>query len=153
MTPENNSPSKLTIIGSDNGLSPSRRQAIIRTNAGILLVRTLGTHFNEVLSEIHTFSLKKMHLKMSSEKFCLGLNVLIGIRFQPIKCNLCTLSSTSLKWFLSHNSVISWHWYIGVTLPTIQFCIYPKSHCGDEWYWFVEQENIEIKLRSQSLIS
>ena len=31
--------SKLTIIGSDNGLSPSRRQAIIWTNAGILLIR------------------------------------------------------------------------------------------------------------------
>ena len=27
--------SKLTIIGSDNGLSPGRRQAIIWTNAGI----------------------------------------------------------------------------------------------------------------------
>ena len=35
--------SKLTIIGSDNGLSPGRRQAIIWTNAGILLTRTLGT--------------------------------------------------------------------------------------------------------------
>ena len=30
--------SKLTIIGSDNGLSPGRRQAIIWTNAGILNV-------------------------------------------------------------------------------------------------------------------
>ena len=28
--------SDLTIIGSDNDLSPGRRQAIIRTNAGIL---------------------------------------------------------------------------------------------------------------------
>ena len=34
--------SKLTIIGSDNGLSPGRRQAIIWTNAGIWLIRTLG---------------------------------------------------------------------------------------------------------------
>ena len=30
--------SKLTIIGSDNGLSPGRHQAIIWTNAGILLI-------------------------------------------------------------------------------------------------------------------
>ena len=29
--------SKLTIIGSDNDLAPGRRQAIIWTNAGILL--------------------------------------------------------------------------------------------------------------------
>ena len=33
---------KLTIIGSDNGLSPCRRQAVIWTNAGILLIRPLG---------------------------------------------------------------------------------------------------------------
>ena len=32
----------LTIIGSDNGLSPGRRQAIIWTSAGILLFWTLG---------------------------------------------------------------------------------------------------------------
>ena len=72
--------SKLTIIGSDDVLSPGRRQAIIWTNAGILLIRTLGTNFSEILSEIHAFSFKKMHLKMSSAKwrpFCLGLNVLI----------------------------------------------------------------------------
>ena len=35
--------SRLTIIGSDNGLTPGRRRAIILTNAGILLIRTLGT--------------------------------------------------------------------------------------------------------------
>ena len=39
--------SKLTIIGSDNGLSPERRQAIIWTNAGILLIGPLGTNFSE----------------------------------------------------------------------------------------------------------
>ena len=39
---------KLTIIGSDNGLSPERRQAIIWTNAGILLIGPLGTNFSEI---------------------------------------------------------------------------------------------------------
>ena len=43
---------KLTIIGSDNGLSPGRRQAIIWTNAGILLIGPLGTNFSEILIEI-----------------------------------------------------------------------------------------------------
>ena len=69
----------LTTIASGNGLSPSRRQAIIWTNAGMLLIRPLGTNFSEILIEIHTFSFKKMHLKMSSAKrrpFWLGLNVL-----------------------------------------------------------------------------
>ena len=70
----------LSIIGSDNGLSPARRQAIIWTNAGILSIRSLGTHFTEILSKNHTFSFKKMHLKTSSAKWrpsCLGLNVLM----------------------------------------------------------------------------
>ena len=76
---------KLTIIGSDNGLSPERRQAIIWTNAGILLIGPLGTNFSEILIEIQTFSLKKMRLKVSSAKrrpFCLGLNVLRPISTQ-----------------------------------------------------------------------
>ena len=71
---------KLTIIGSDNGLSSDRRQAIIWTNAGILLIGSLGTNFSEILIEILTFSFEKMHLKVPSAKrrpFCLGLNVLI----------------------------------------------------------------------------
>ena len=37
------------IIGSDNGSSPVRRQAIIWTNARILLIHTLGTNFSEIL--------------------------------------------------------------------------------------------------------
>ena len=72
----------LTIIGSDNGLSPGRRQAIIRTNAGKLLIRPLGTTFSEILIEILIFSFKKMCLKVSSAErrpFCLGLNVLIHV--------------------------------------------------------------------------
>ena len=71
--------SKLTTIGSDNSLSPGRRQAIIWTNDGILLIRTLGTNFSEIISKIHPFSFKKMHLKMSSAKWRLsrlGLNEL-----------------------------------------------------------------------------
>ena len=69
---------KLTIIGSDNGLSPGRHQAIIWTNAGILLIGPLGTNFSEILIEIQTFSLTKIRLKISSAKCCsfrLGLNV------------------------------------------------------------------------------
>ena len=59
----------ITIIGSDNGLSPGRRQAIIWTNAGILLIRPSGTNFSEILIGNQTFSFKKIHLKMSSAKW------------------------------------------------------------------------------------
>ena len=75
--------SKVTIIASDNGLSPGRRQAIIWNNAGMLSVGLLGTDFSEIFIQILTFSFKKMRLKVSSGKwrpFCLGLNVLTHYR-------------------------------------------------------------------------
>ena len=101
---------KLTIIGSDNGLSPGRRQAIIWTNAGILLIGPLGTNFSEILIEIHKFLFKEMHLKLSSGKwrpFCLGLIVLtfvskMGPRntgVQPGYGFACTVSgSLNISW-------------------------------------------------------
>ena len=70
----------LTIVGSDNGLLPGRRQTIIWTNGWILLIGPLGTNFSEILIRIQTFSFKKMHLKLSSAKwhpFCLSLNVIM----------------------------------------------------------------------------
>ena len=57
---------KLTSINSDNGLSPDWHQAIIWTNAGILLIEPLGIKYSEILIEILTFSFKKMRLKVSS---------------------------------------------------------------------------------------
>ena len=81
---------KLTIIGSDNGLSPVRRQAIIWTNAGILLIGPSGTNFSEILIEIQTFWLKKIRLKTSSAKCCsfrLGLNWDLEVHICVSKCD------------------------------------------------------------------
>ena len=47
--------SNLTIIGSDNGLLPGRHQAAIWTNAWIMLIGPLGTHFSKISIEIQTF--------------------------------------------------------------------------------------------------
>ena len=47
---------KLTITGSDNGLSPGQCQAIIWTNAGIL---SIGINSREILSKIYTFHSRK----------------------------------------------------------------------------------------------
>ena len=72
----------LTIIGSDNGLSPDR-QAIIWTNACLWLIIVI----NEIGSKTQQFSYKIMSLKMSSAKwwsFCLGpkmLNIIKGLRY------------------------------------------------------------------------
>ena len=74
---------KLSIIGSNNGLSPDRRQAIIWTNAGILLIGSLEANFNdEIFIGIHSFSFKKICFIMPSGKwrpFCLGLNMLMAM--------------------------------------------------------------------------
>ena len=86
----------LIIIGSDNSLSPDRRQAIIWTNAGIL-IGPVKTNFSEIRVRIQTFSLKKIHLKMLSAKwhpFFLGLNMLNKQYSRDIR-RLAT------QWFLS----------------------------------------------------
>ena len=124
----------LTIIGSDNGLSPGRRQAITWTNAGLLLIGPLGTNFNEIFFGIQTFSFKKMHLKMLSGKWppsCLGLNVLmaccllgpvqylsyrwLSIKMHPLITSEENFSHTSMKRSLNakyskwhHVSAVKW---------------------------------------------
>ena len=85
----------LVIIGSSNGLSPGRLQAIIWTNARLLLIWPLGTNFSEIVIEIDIFSFKKMHLKISSGKcrpFCLGLNVLSQCYISVAKKKLHTIT-------------------------------------------------------------
>ena len=79
---------KLTIIGSDNGLSPERRQAIIWTSAVILSIGPLGTNFSEIWIEIRTFSFEKLHLKTSAAKwrlFYLGLNELMPVPASQVR--------------------------------------------------------------------
>ena len=116
----------LTIIGSDNGLSPDRRQAIIRTNDGILLIGPLGTNFSEIVIGIQTFSFKKINLKMSSAKwrpFCLGLNVLnttMSRRGQYIKW--WSVSITPSMYF-----PLSYIWRVSVQPPALRYvhvCVY-----------------------------
>ena len=79
--------SKLAIIGSDNDLSPGRRQSIIWTNAGLLSKRPLGTKFSENLIKMHTFSLNNIHLKISSGKW--------RPFFLSLKCYNLIMSKTS----------------------------------------------------------
>ena len=69
----------LTIIGSDNGLSPGRRQAIIWTNAGILSIGPLRNKLQWNFNRNSNIFIQKMYFKNSFAKWhqsCLGLNVL-----------------------------------------------------------------------------
>ena len=100
--------STLTIIGSENGLLPGQHQAIIWTKAGTLPNGSLGLNFSEISIEIHTFSFKKMHLKMLSGNclpFCPGLNVLT----HPLLCHHCNIKNfTYLPEWFRHVERLSW---------------------------------------------
>ena len=117
---------RYTIIASDNDLSPGGLQAIIWTNAGILLTGPLGTNFSENSIEMHTFSFKKMHLKMSSGKwqpFCLGINVLSS----DLICVLLLLDKKALP---SIKTIIFWAWWIDKGRRCAAWSIFqsPYSH-------------------------
>ena len=91
--------SELTIIGSDNGLSPGWCQAIIWTNAGILVIGPIGTNLSEIVIKIHTLSFKKKYLKMSSAKwrpFCLGLNVFNLFNLWKVSYVVCIIICVAL---------------------------------------------------------
>ena len=62
----------------DNGCR-LQRQAIVRTIARLLMIRTLGISFSEIWSKIQQFSHNKIKLKILSANwrpFCLGLSPL-----------------------------------------------------------------------------
>ena len=113
---------QLITIVSDNGLSLHRRQAITWNNDGILLVGHVGRNFSEILIEIYTFAFKKMHLKMSSEKWrpsCLSLNVLrfvAGLILRIIPYDKGVLSWFIKRILIHHTRV---HFTNGI-LPKIQ---------------------------------
>ena len=128
--------SKLTIIASDNGLSPGRRQAIFWNNAGLLSIGLWGTHFSEILIEILTFSFKKRHLKVSSAKwrpFCLGLNVLNDkMKSRGFKCNPLIFRDyfayAPSQWETTlHCNVVS-HWLGAYTKWSLN--LYQESTCS-----------------------
>ena len=134
---------KLTIIGEDNGLSPGWCQAIILTNAGILLIGPLGTNFSEIIITILTFSFKEMHLKMSFgnwRPFCLGLNVLILSAFltswhSSINISYCLCGWHPPTWMdnLLCKGFLVWRrWFCyqyHFSMHMMYFCWWLGNHC------------------------
>ena len=110
--------SRLTIIRSDNCLSPSPLQALIWTSAGIWFIGPPGTNFSEITIKIHTFSFKKIHLKTLSGKWgpsCLCLNVMMYAYVILVQYGV--LLSTMKQ----SNCIILWEMYVVLssTLPEI----------------------------------
>ena len=119
----------LTSTGSGNGLSPGRRQAIIWTNAGILLIEPLGTNFREILIRIQAFSFKKMHLKMSSAKgrlFSLGLNELMACCIRPCERHMASTQPWCVTMTMAYNNTN------GITAP--ESCHITIGHVSTESY-------------------
>ena len=134
---------KITIIGSDNGLLPGRRQAIIWTYDGILLIRLLGTNFSEILIEIDTFSLTKIHFQMSSGKwrpFCLGLNVTdfqtywLVEHIGGVKNAICRRATATIMFDCpaSRTTLVATRFRVAVICPIIQV-----PHCIRVFFYFV----------------
>ena len=128
---------KLTIIGSDNGLSPGRRQAIIWANVGILLIGPLGTNFSENLVEIVPFSFTKMRLRVSPAKcrpFCLGLNVLIHqpvgdvvvivISKHVLQIEFITICEIVVRWMSQNNNLTEFGIIDNKNSPTAYVTLY-----------------------------
>ena len=111
--------SKLNIIGSDNGLSPGRRQAIIWTSAGILLIGPLGTNFSQILIEVDTFLFKKMHLKSDVWKMAAILS--------PSQCVNIKSHDSKLFLFWSHKASYLVIWCLSPVFPQCAWCLSAAS--------------------------
>ena len=82
---------KLTTIGSDNGLSPGWRQAIMWTNAGILLTGPLGTNFSGI--------------------FILNSNIFIQENaLENVVCRMASILSRPQNWVLKWLPVVALCW-------------------------------------------
>ena len=127
-------------IGSGNGFSPIRRQAIIWTNAGLFSIGPLGTNCSEILIKIQNFSFMTMHLKISSAKwqpFCprgdeLMENHKYSLLMHRIKIkspanSLWNEQHVFVCWFITFQSVLLW-WYYNDKKPT-GYWQYYHSRC------------------------
>ena len=99
--------SNVTIIDSDNGLAPGRGQAIIWTDARILLIRTWGTNFSEILRSQNSYIfiqenlLENVVCKMayiSSGPHCIRLDCICLTTTRVLRDTLAVLS-VSMWWY------------------------------------------------------
>ena len=94
---------KIITISSDNGLLPGRRQAVIWTNAGILLTGPLRISFSEFLIKINTF--------FHSRKCIWKWRLQNGIYFFSASSNCVISIAESLEISVFHYTVeLVLHW-------------------------------------------
>ena len=115
--------SKFTTIGSDDGLLSVYCQAIIWTNAGILLIESLGTQFSEIVIKIHIYAVQKMLLKMSSVKwwpFCFGINVLTAVSWKHHYVRSWVINYNGGIWMYLWSSNYLFIWFTMFSIKSYQ---------------------------------
>ena len=113
--------SKLGIIGTNNGLSPVRCQAIIWTNADLLSIGPLGRNFSDIYIRLPQFSFSKLHLKMSSAKrrlFCLGVNALKPFCIILLQFNWRSGTHIFQPWDFNRDKTMATRQTVGQTIET-----------------------------------
>ena len=76
----------IVYIGSDNYLSPVRRQTITRNDADLLSIGSLRRVSSEIWFNVQNLSFRKIRFKLLSAKyppFCFGLNGL-NMKFEQL---------------------------------------------------------------------
>ena len=95
------------------------------TKTDLLSIEPLWTKFNEVLIEIQTFSLKKIHLKMSSVKCrpsCLALGVIMIETRNNSLVPMCIVTACAVVVFKSSNMVV--------------VLMLSPRYFGSKWLWW-----------------
>ena len=138
--------SKITSIGSDNGLSPGRRQAIFWTTTGILLIWPWGTNFSETFIEIHTFLFKKIYLKLSSAKVAA-----ISSRGDELMCGELWYSQFGSNWTTRLPRPF---WYNASSIQTPQAIVWLRTliwYRSIRWSTYCEISNKNTKHRNTTV--
>ena len=126
--------SKLTIIGSDNGLLPGKRHTIIWANAGLLSIGPLGTNFSENFEHFHS---RKCNRKWR-QPFCLGLSVLIPTFLVPALVPRLLYRRCwwrRVRWQLPWNLSLIGHWRIWIQSKFSKF----QTHFNNEYLQYFQQ--------------
>ena len=137
--------SNLTIFGSDNGLSPGRRQAIIQTTAGILLIGPLGTNCIGFEIKIHIFFLQENIFEnfvwkmttMLSRSGCVNHHAIALIQSLLFAIATIAIDDKPAKHMLSSNLAKSRHKFMKRTLQQYgrALCKISKVLCNCEISW------------------
>ena len=123
------------LVMADNGLAPDRRQAIIWTNAGILLMAPLGTNFSEILIEIGPIFIQEnafenvvcaMSAILSRSQYVDTIKTCGHCHYPAIACHLFDLNLCGS--YFQNNVIMLWvvRWVLEISLkPTTNVhCVY-----------------------------